>query len=214
MIYKVDLHTHSVASPDGALTLAHYQRALDKKMLDYIAITDHNSVAFALEAQAILGEHIIVGEEITTLEGEIIGLYLTTPVPAGRPLADTVQLIRDQGGLVYAPHPFETVRSGVTKDALDTVSDAVDIVEVHNGRAVFQNRHQEASAWAAAHKLPGAASSDAHGWHGWGKTYSLLDKVPAKDTLVSLLHAAKYTVGSPGIAGMLYPKFNRLRKVV
>jgi predicted metal-dependent phosphoesterase TrpH len=214
MSYRVDLHTHSVTSPDGSLTLAHYQRALDKGLLDYIAITDHNTVAFALKAQAALGDRIIVGEEVTTKEGEIIGLYLTETVPKGLSLADSVAHIKQQGGLVYVPHPFETVRKGLTDRALTTIRDQIDIVEIYNGRAVFQNRHELAEAWASSHELPGAAGSDAHGWYGWAKTYSTLDTVPTKNNLVALLHAARRTTHSPGLFALLYPKVNRMRKVL
>src|SRR5882757_5862760 len=96
---KIDLHTHSVASPDGSLTAVHYQRALGR--LDVIAVTDHNRIDFAQKLQTELGERIIVGEEITTLEGEIVGLYLQTLIPAGLSVVETVRQIHAQGALVY-----------------------------------------------------------------------------------------------------------------
>lgn len=208
---KIDLHTHSVASPDGSLTEAHYRRMLAHG-LDYIAITDHNTTDFARRMQQQLGEHIIVGEEIMTSEGEIIGLYLTADVPAGLSAADTVRAIAQQGGLVYIPHPFETVRKGIGTQALDAIAPNVAIIETHNGRAVLQNKTHAAQAWALAHDTPGAASSDAHGWHGWGKTYNIVSEAPTRDTLVSLLSAGRTVVGWPGVRGLLYPKFNKLRK--
>jgi len=211
-MYKVDLHTHSIASPDGSLTLEHYRQALGEQRLDYVAITDHNRIDYAQQVQAVLGERIIVGEEITAKEGEVIGLFLTRPVPAGLPLAQTIEQIISQGGLVYIPHPFESVRKGLPAAALDAVADQVAIVEVHNGRAVFQNKTNQAEAWARAHAKAGAASSDAHGWYGWCKTYSTIDRAPMRDTLPIALAAARYTVGSAGVRGVLYPKFNRLRR--
>lgn len=210
-MYKVDLHTHSVASRDGSLTLAHYRRMLESHRLDYIAITDHNTISFALKAQKALGNSIIVGEEVTTAEGEVIGLFLTDSVPAGLSLAEAVTRIKAQGGLVYVPHPFERVRSGVSAAALEAIASSVDIVETHNGRAVFENRGKLADAWATTRKLCGAASSDSHGWYGWGRTYSIIDHVPSKATLMQSLHAARYAVGFPGF-GMFYPKLNRVRK--
>lgn len=209
--YKVDLHTHSRASPDGSLTAIQYRRMLESGGLDYIAITDHDTIEFAQKLKAELGGRIIVGEEITASEGEIIGLYLTRRIPAGLSAAETVERICGQGGLVYVPHPFETVRKGLSAAVLHGLAAQVSIVETRNGRSL-QNRGQQATAWAAAHSLPGAASSDAHGWHGWGKTYSLLSAPPTVDSLAILLGSADYHVGSPGILGRLYPKFNRLRK--
>jgi predicted metal-dependent phosphoesterase TrpH len=180
--------------------------------LDGVAVTDHNTIDFALALQAQLGERIIVGEEITTEQGEIIGLYLSHPIAAGLPLDDAIHQIQAQGGLVYVPHPFETVRKGISAAVLKIVADNVDIIEVHNGRAVAQNRSVQAHAWAASHHVPGAASSDAHGRAGWGKTYTILDRQPTKETLVRLLATAKHRTGFPGVRALLYPKFNRLRK--
>jgi predicted metal-dependent phosphoesterase TrpH len=209
---KIDLHTHSEASPDGSLRTVHYHQMLESEDLYCIAVTDHNRIDFAQALQAELGDRIIVGEEITTTEGEIIGLYLQRAVPGGKSLAATVRRIKQQNGLVYVPHPFETVRKGLSAEALATVASDVDIMETRNGRAIFQNRGKEASVWAKEHDVPGAASSDAHGVRGWGKTYTILAEPPNRDTLVSLLRRARLQTGSPGIRGVLYPKFNRLRK--
>lgn len=212
-MFKIDLHTHSVASPDGSLATEHYRRALERGRLDCVAVTDHNTISFALELQKELGKsRVIIGEEITTSEGEIIGLYLKKVVPAGLTPAETVENIHRQGGLVYVPHPFETVRKGITMETLEEICSDVDIIEIRNGRAMFQNFAASAAAWAIAHDIPGAASSDAHGYAGWCRTYSVVTKMPTQRTLVSLLAHANHVAAFPGIWGMLYPKFNRLRK--
>lgn len=207
---RIDLHTHSVASPDGALTANDYATMLASGRLNYIAVTDHNRIDFAVELQAQLGPQIIVGEEITTTDGEIIGLYLREAVPAGLSAAQTVQLIRKQGGLVYIPHPFETVRKGITQATLDAIANSVDVIEIHNGRTL-QNRGRRAAEWAAAHRVAGAASSDAHGRRGWGRTSSVIDGPPGRDQLLPLLAGATYDPRSVGTLGRLYPKLNRLR---
>jgi predicted metal-dependent phosphoesterase TrpH len=211
-MYKVDLHTHSIASPDGGLKLSDYRRMLARGKLDAVAITDHSTISFAQVAQAKLGEKvIIVGEEITTQQGEIIGLYLEEAVPAGLTLEEAIAAVRAQNGLVYVPHPFETVRQGIQKEDLDKIAQAVDIVEIYNGRAVFQNRSKSAAAWTEEHKKVGAASSDAHGTIGWGRTCSRLEKAPTRETLVALLASAKYRTQSVRF-GVLHPKMNRLKR--
>ncbi len=86
---NVDLHTHSVASPDGGITLKQYRHILEIGILDCIAITDHNQIDFATHARQKLGERIIIGEEIMTTLGEIIGLFLEQPVRAGMTPEDT-----------------------------------------------------------------------------------------------------------------------------
>lgn len=214
MSYKIDLHTHSMASPDGSLDREAYHKMLVGGGLDYVAVTDHNTIDGAMQLQAELGDHIIVGEEITTSEGEIIGLYLTRNIPALLTPEETVREIHQQGGLVYVPHPFETIRSGIALPVLERIAGEVDIVEMHNGRAYAQNRGRQAEAWAKKHQIAMAASSDAHGPTGWGRTYSLLAKKPGRDTLVVLLQAAMYSRRFVGLRGSLYPKFNRIRKKI
>lgn len=185
---------------------------LNSGKLDYIAVTDHNTISFAQELQKKLGDHIIVGEEITTRDGEIIGLYLQSVVKAGMSAADTVAAIKAQGGLVCIPHPFETVRKGLQPDVLNAIADDVDLIETRNGRAIFQNKGTLAEEWAIKHGVPGVASSDSHGWYGWGRTYSEVESAPTRETLVGLMETAKLTAASPGLRGMLYPKLNRIRR--
>jgi predicted metal-dependent phosphoesterase TrpH len=180
--------------------------------LELAAVTDHNSMDGALRLQQTLGERVIAGEEIMAHEGEIIGLYLTLPVPTGLSAAETARRIHAQGGLVYIPHPFETVRHGLPERVLDEIARQVDIVEAHNGRSVFQNRGAEAEAWARAHHKAMAASSDAHGPSGWGNTYSILSDQPTRNNLVELLGQARLHRGMVGWRGLLYPKYHRLRR--
>lgn len=211
--YKLDLHTHSYGSPDGALGLRDYRYFLHNKLLDYIAITDHNRIDIAQKIQkelAELGDRIIIGEEITTTQGEVIGLYLTEAVPAGLTLAEAVGRIKAQGGLVYVPHPFETVRSGIAAADLAAVKNDVAIIETSNGRAVFQNRGPAAVRWAEQHAKSSAASSDAHGRFGWGRTYSLISQAPTRANLAKLLGDAPQSRQKVGI-GIVYPKLNRLK---
>jgi len=209
---KIDLHTHSYASKDGGISKNQYVEIIKNKILDYIAVTDHDTIDAALELHKILGDHIIVGEEITTKEGEIIGLYLNTSVKPHMTARDTALAIKKQGGLVYIPHPFETVRKGLKKDTLYDIAELVDIVEVYNGRAVFQNKAPEALTWARLQKKSIAASSDAHGYKGIGRTYSTISKKPTCTTLCDMLNSAHFSTKKPPATSLLYPKINRLKK--
>jgi predicted metal-dependent phosphoesterase TrpH len=213
-MYKLDLHTHSEASPDGGITAEQYARALETEKLDYIAITDHDRVDFALGLQKALGDKIIVGEEITTSEGELIGLYLKEQVKPHMSARDTAKAIRAQGGLVYVPHPFETVRKGIQAPALDAIADLVDIVEVRNGRAFAQNFGIKAATWAKINGKTGAASSDAHGYKGLGHSYSILKEKPARGSLTTTLSMTALAHRRPPLHTLLYPKINRLAKKV
>lgn len=211
-MYRADFHTHSTASPDGGIARAGYRRMLQEGKLDYIAITDHNTIGLALDLHAELGDKIIIGEEITTRSGEIIGLFLSEQISPMLSLEETIMRIKQQHAIVYVPHPFETVRSGINYADLTAIASEVDVIELHNGRAVFQNRTADASAWASMHGVAGAASSDSHGMAGWGRTYTLLQDKPSRQNLVQLLATAEHAYASPGLRGVLYPKFNRLHK--
>ena len=212
MSYKIDLHTHSYASPDGGLALEAYKYFLDNKLLDYVAVTDHNDIATAKILQQKLGPQIIIGEEIMTHNGELIGLFLTEKIEPGLSLLATAKAIKSQGGLVYVPHPFETVRSGIAEHVLTKIAPFVDIVETANGRAYRQNYGRQAAQWAHRHGKATAASSDAHGRFGWGYTYSAVSQQPTKDSLVKALTDATFSIRRVGFVGVLYPTFNRLTK--
>ncbi|HLC91542.1 MAG TPA: PHP-associated domain-containing protein [Candidatus Saccharimonadales bacterium] len=211
---KVDLHTHSIASRDGGIKPAQYKAVLESGQLDCIAVTDHNRIDMALELHKSLGSKIIVGEEINTTDGELIGLFLSHKVEPGQHPRQTAEAIKAQGGLVYAPHPFETVRSGLSLKKLTGIGDLVDIVETLNGRAVFQNRGTQAAGWAKSRFKPMAASSDAHGYKGLGTTYTKLSEIPTANNLLSLLYKAQLVSKRPPLHTLLHPKFNRIRKRV
>ncbi len=211
-MYKVDLHSHSVASLDGGISPEQYAKILETESLDYIAITDHDRVDFALGLNKALGDKIIVGEEITTSQGELIGLYLKEVVKPGQSAEATAHAIHNQGGLVYVPHPFETVRKGITKETLESIAELIDIVEVHNGRAVFQNFSPQAAAWEKTHGKAGASSSDAHGYRGLGYSYSILKEKPARGSLTESLTMMNLAHRHAPLTTLLYPKLNRLKK--
>lgn len=208
----IDLHTHSAGSRDGGITLEQYRTLLDDNRLDYIAITDHDGIAQARHIHDKLGERIIIGEEISTTEGDLIGLYLKKPVPAGLSAKKTVRLIKEQDGLVYLPHPFETIRHGLDEATMDTISEDIDIVETCNGRAFAQNRSERALLWAKLHQKPAAASSDAHGIRGIGATYTTIHESPTRTNLPKLLERARLTYQKPPKVSLLYPKYHTIKK--
>ena len=105
-LVRVDCHLYTVASGDAVTTLDQLAERAAAERLDVVFITDHNEIS-AAAAASDLGVRVIVGEEIRTPDGDIIGLFLTERVPYVLPVAEVVARIRSQGGLVYAPHPFD-----------------------------------------------------------------------------------------------------------
>jgi predicted metal-dependent phosphoesterase TrpH len=215
VMIRVDFHTHSVSSPDGSITATEYREALDKGILDCVAITDHNEIEFAVELQREIGtEKIIVGEEITTVSGEIIGLFLKKRIKPHQSVEETIAEIKKQGGVVYIPHPFETVRKGVSMKLLNRISHTIDVIETANGRALFQNKGPKAYRWARQNKILMAASSDAHHAPALGKTFTLLSEIPTAKTLGALLSTARKQYKRPSAHDVLAPKRSNLMKKI
>ena len=144
-----------------------------------MAITDHNEVSGALEAAA-LGKPItvIVGEEVKTSQGEVIGLFLRERIERGMTMDETIAAIQDQGGLVYMPHPFDRMHTIPDPATLLRVLDSIDIFEVYNSRLLFDAFNDDAMRFAAKYNLIQAAGSDAHVLQGIG---TALNQIPAFD---------------------------------
>ncbi len=170
---RVDCHLHTAASGDAVLTLEQLAERAVQTGLDVVCITDHNVTSAAVAAaERDLGVRIIVGEEIRTPAGDVIGLFLTERIPYVLPLAEVVARIRAQGGLVYVPHPFDQVRSSVGRVLPGLcAAGAVDVVEVFNAKIANQALNDRAAELAASFGLPGGAGSDAHDAPGVGAAY-------------------------------------------
>jgi predicted metal-dependent phosphoesterase TrpH len=162
---RLDLHNHTHRSYDAQNRPADYEPAHAAGLIDVIAITDHNTITGALELRERVTFPVIVGQEIDTADGELIGLFLTEPVPAGLPAVETAERIRAQGGLVYLQHPFYRLVRGRMRDtARENLRGRglIDVVEAANGGPLTAAANARALAWARACSLPHAASSDAH----------------------------------------------------
>jgi predicted metal-dependent phosphoesterase TrpH len=144
--------------------------------LTHLAITDHERIDGALEAreQALaMGDRdghrltILVGEEIKSHDGDLIGLFLREAVPPGLSGAETVAAVREQGGLVGMPHPFDRSRGGSavrtgTSGSREALAASVDWIEAWNARVMIGSGNQRAAELAVAVDIPGIAASDAH----------------------------------------------------
>lgn len=170
---KIDLHCHSEASADCSTPLVLFPARCRERGVRIQAITDHNEIWGAQKLQEIVEEEkvkktgfpltIIVGEEVSTTHGEIIGLFLQEKIPAGMSPKETVTAIKEQGGLVSLPHGFDPLkRWRLQPAALETVADQIDVVETFNARISQLRWNQAAVDWSKLHGLPMSAGSDAH----------------------------------------------------
>lgn len=212
--YKIDLHTHSILSYDGGISRQEYISVINDKSLDYIAITDHNEIDFALKLHKEYPKNIIVGEEIMTNDGEIIGLFLTKNVPKHLSVPKTIELIKEQGGLIYIPHPFDLLRAGLGEDLLDKHLKDIDIIEVFNARTKLTGFDETAKKYAKKHNLVSSSSTDAHIYITLGKAYNIVDGPISKDNLVSnLKNGDKKEVYATALREKLSPVINVIKNL-
>jgi predicted metal-dependent phosphoesterase TrpH len=210
--FKIDLHSHSTTSIDGGITKQEYQKLLNEDPSLIIAVTDHNKISLAYDLQQEFGHRIIIGEEIKTSQGEIIGLFLKTEIPRAQSAQETIAQIREQGGLVYVPHPLEhKKRSGLNMETLKSCANQIDIIEVFNARSLEVETRQEVAAFAQQNNIAKVASSDAHGIKGFGHSYSIISEIPTAENLVELLHKAELVKHRPPFVAFLYPAINRFK---
>jgi glycosyltransferase involved in cell wall biosynthesis len=166
----VDLHMHTDHSSDCATPVEVLLATAKARGLGAIAVTDHNEISGALEAQAkASGIKVIVGEEVKTADqGEVIGLFLSELIPKGMTLQETIAEIKRQDGIVYVPHPFDRMHAVPDYEHLMAVLDDVDAIEVFNPRVAIQEFNEEAARFAAKYRIPAGAGSDAHVAQGLG----------------------------------------------
>ena len=170
---KIDLHCHTEASADCSTPLELFPARCRERGVWVQAITDHNEIWGAQKLQEMVEDEeikkagfpltIIVGEEVSTTHGEIIGLFLKEKVPAGLSPKETVAAIREQGGVVLLPHGFDPLkRWRLQPAALETVADEIDVVETFNARVSQLRWNQAAVDWSKLHGVSMSAGSDAH----------------------------------------------------
>ncbi len=170
---RVDFHSHTMYSGDSTTTPDEFADGLSHAALDVVCITDHNTIDGALALADELPCEVIVGEEMRTHAGEMIGLFLTERVPQGLPPTDTAKRIRDQGGIVYVPHPFDEMRNNLRTDALIELAQAglIDAIEVLNSKTSLRSLNVRAAEFAAEFDLAAGAGSDAHVAEALGAAY-------------------------------------------
>lgn len=169
---KADLHSHTHFSKDSLTSPQKYVATCLKRGINCVAVTDHNSIRGALAVRELAPFPVIIAEEVRTTQGEITGLFLTEEIPGLLSPEETVRRIKEQGGLVSIPHPFDRFRGEpIEEDALLRVIDQADIIEVFNSRTTLPADNDRARALAEEHGLAMGAGSDAHSPWEIGRTY-------------------------------------------
>jgi len=215
-----DLHLHTLYS-DGTARLADLLAWIETRTtLDVVAITDHDRIDGALRARAMHAEHrypfeFVVGEEVTTRSGHLLGLFLTDPVAPWRPVAETVERIHAQGGIAVVPHALGiwlSLGSGSLRrlQADPRPERHLDAVELINPTLGGRLRHRAlADLNAAELHLPGVANSDAHELETVGSAWTAFDGHTADDFRASLAAGRVEAVGGHWSTGHNIGVFGR-----
>lgn len=159
----VDLHSHTRFSFDSSMPPEVLVDRCVKKGITCLAVTEHNNIAGAVYVQQIAPFKVIIGEEIKTDHGEIIGLFLKEEVPRDLSPAETVERIHRQGGLAAVPHPFDRFRgSRLDEEWLVKLAGQIDITEAFNCRTTLLRDSERAEDYGRRRGHALGIGSDSH----------------------------------------------------
>ena len=217
-LLKADLHMHTRYSEDSLSPPEKIVQHCIKRGINCLAVTDHNTITGALEVKRLAPFKVIIGEEIFTTQGEIIGLFLKQEIPRRLSPEETVTRIKAQGGLVCIPHSCDRFRRGSTlrRQALDRIMPDIDSIEVFNSRTMLLRDSARALELARRHDLPATAGSDAHIVREVGSTYMEIPEFNDAEQFRQALrqgqvfgHRTNFFIHFYGIRNRLIKQFQR-----
>ncbi len=161
-LMRMDLHLHTRASWDCLSDPEAILRQARKRGIHRLAMTDHNRLDLSLALHRDYPDAVIPGEEVRTEEGiDLIGLYLRNEIPKGTPAREACARIREDGGIVYLPHPYAPGKGQSGRHA-EALAPLVDVVEVFNARLHPGRLNHPALELAQTQGKLQGAGSDAH----------------------------------------------------
>ena len=192
---RADFHIHTRVSPDSSLSPEALIRACEREGIDAIAVTDHHTIEGALAVREIAPFPVIIGAELRAAEGEIIGLFLESDIPRGLSARETVKRIKDQGGIVQIPHPFDRFRrKHITLSALHDILPDVDIIEAFNARTTLKRDIMRGvdfiREFGEEHGILHVGVTDAHTAREIGNAYTDLPSFEGREDFLDVLRHA------------------------
>jgi Predicted metal-dependent phosphoesterases (PHP family) len=183
---KADLHIHTLASDGTASAAEVLDFVANHTDLRLIAITDHDTIAGAVQASKFAdyyGIEVIVGEEVSTQEGHLLALFIEQPVPSHRPALETIEAIHAQGGLAIAPHPFDRYVDSLGKHGDLHPEWRFDAIEAFNASVMWpqSNANRKAKQFALQRQTAMVGGSDAHTLKTIGQAYTTFAGRSAND---------------------------------
>jgi predicted metal-dependent phosphoesterase TrpH len=192
---RVEFHCHTKFSRDSLLSPETLLAACRRKGIQRVVVTDHNTIRGARRAYEIDPQMVVIGEEIMTLQGELLAAFVSDEIPPGLPAVETIERLRAQGAFISVSHPFDRHRKGHWQPGeLEEIAPLVDAIETFNARCVLPRFNAEAAAFARRHGLPGTAGSDAHTACELGRASMLLPEFNDAQGLRQALEQVEFQV--------------------
>lgn len=196
-IGRADIHIHTRYSDGSATVRQVLDHVARRTPLRVIAIADHDTLDGALAAADIAHQYpidVIVGEEVSSRDGHILGLFLSTRVAPCMSATETVAAIHEQGGLAIAAHPFCRYRRSERRTrpvlGVGTLLATVpfDGVEVDNATPFLRMANDRARRYNRAQtNLPELGNSDAHIVQAIGRSYTVFSGQTAVDFRAAIM---------------------------
>jgi len=195
----VEFHAHTCYSKDSLISPEDFVATCARKGLDRVVITDHNEIEGALACQRLDPGRVIVGEEIMTTGGELLGAFLRTRIAPGLSPRQTIDELRKQGAFIAVAHPFDRWRKGAWRPSdLAEIVGHVDAIEIFNSRCMTASDNDAAREFAGRYDVAGLVGSDAHTAWELGRSVMVLPAFGSAAQLRSALqHGVAHTRLSP-----------------
>jgi predicted metal-dependent phosphoesterase TrpH len=220
---RADLHIHTLASDGTAGVLEILDHVERRAELDVIAIADHERIDAALAARAIARDRglrfeVVIGEEVTTLGGHLLALWVEETVKPLRSLRSTIAAIHDQGGLAIPAHPlvpYPLCAQGFVLRRLlaDEPRFRPDAIEAFNPTTLGRPWHARVVRFAEENGLATVGNSDAHTLEAVGSGYTTFPGRTADDLRQAILAGTTHHHGDfHGTTAQLEAFGRQLRK--
>ena len=187
---KLETHCHTKYSSDSRLRFCFLYWKCRICHINYIAITEHNNIKGAVKFKEYCEKRhskimVIIGEEIMTKSGEIIGLFLDKEIPENLSCKETIERIKAQDGVVYIPHPYDEKRNRTVlpEEKIRQCINDIDCIECHNGRNISMEYTRKQREIAEKYKATKVIGSDAHTMFEIGRNYMEIDICPVTPEL-------------------------------
>jgi len=186
---RVEFHCHTYYSDDSLTSPQALLEECQRKQIDRLVVTDHNSTGGALEAQQLDPQRFIVGEEVRTTAGELLAFFVQEAVPRGLAPLEAIERLKTQGAFISVSHPMDRMR-GWQLPALLEILPYIDALETFNSRCMWPNWNKEALRFARQHDIPGTSGSDAHTPEEVGRATMLVEDFEEAEGLRQVIRRA------------------------